>query len=98
MTTDETCSVYETCRGAALPSLVLSIGLLGAGPGMRQSRCFVPQFGLSGPNHLLLLEILAKALVRGVNGGASWVKDVTGQGRSSEEHQFPPVLIEGPEG
>lgn len=44
----ETCSTDEACGGAALQALVIPTGLLGAGPGMRHSRCFRPQVGLSG--------------------------------------------------
>lgn len=65
-----------------LQALVIATGRPGAGPVMRHSRCFVPQFGLSGlrqPNHLVLLEVLAKALGRDVDEGTSQVRDVAGQ-------------------
>lgn len=70
------------------------MGLLVAGPGMRHSRCFVPQFGLSGLNHLLLLEILAKALGRGISGAMSWVKGQVLVKAGLQEvfrHCFPPL-------
>ena len=110
--TTETCSTGETCRGAALQALVIPTGCLGAGPGMRHSRRFVPQFGLCGLQ-TAKSPGAAGGFGQGIGQRCRWGHITgegsgsagAGQGRSSEELAYVSpgmwlhiLVIEGPGG